>query len=378
MDERLNASLYTAKRSAIREFSKKAAATPDCVRLTLGEPDFATPSPICEAVGAALDRGETHYIENNGTLALRQAIAEFEREKNGMDYAADEVIVTAGATEALFTALFGILDPGDEVIIPTPAFVLYEQIVNLCRGVFVPLDTTEDGFQIISEKLEALITPRTKAIVLNSPNNPTGCILDRQSLEAVYRAVRDREIFVVCDDVYRQLVYGTEYHSFAEYRDLRDRLLVVQSFSKPYAMTGWRMGYLMADRPVKERLELVHQFTVVSSAAPFQRACIEALLYDPAPMLAEYARRRAYVLDRLARMGLYVHTPEGAFYVFPSVERFGMTSTAFCEMLLEKAHVAVTPGSAFGGEGFIRISYCCAMDILEKGLDRLEAFIRSL
>ena len=378
MTEHLNASLYTAKRSAIREFSKKAAATPDCVRLTLGEPDFATPAPICRAAAEALSLGETHYIDNNGTAALRQAIADFERENNGMDYAADEIIVTAGATEALFTALFGILDPGDEVIIPTPAFVLYEQIVNLCRGVFVPLDTTGDGFQINAERLDSLITPRTKAIVLNSPNNPTGCILDRQSLEAVYRTVRDREIFVVCDDVYRQLVYGAEYHSFAEYRSLRDRLLVVQSFSKPYAMTGWRMGYLMADRPVKERLELVHQFTVVSSAAPFQRACVEALRYDPSPMLAEYARRRAYVLDRLRGMGLDVRTPEGAFYVFPSVAGFGMSSAEFCESLLEKAHVAVTPGSAFGGEGFIRISYCCAMDVLEKGLDRLESFLRSL
>jgi len=378
MQDKLNAALYTAKRSAIREFSKKAAATPDCVRLTLGEPDFATPAPVCEAVGTALSLGETHYIENNGSLALREAIAAFEREHNGMDYVPDEIIVTAGATEALFCALFGVLNPGDEVIIPTPAFVLYEQIVNLCRGVFVPLDTTADGFQISPEKLEALITPRTKAIVLNSPNNPTGCVLNRRSLDAVYRAVKDRDIFVVCDDVYRRLVYDTEYHSFAEYRDLRNRLLVVQSFSKPYAMTGWRMGYLMADRPVKERLELVHQFAVVSSAAPFQQACIEALRYDPAPMLAEYAERRAYVLRRLGEMGLSVHTPEGAFYVFPSVKKYGMSSTAFCERLLNEAHVAITPGSAFGGEGFVRISYCCAMDVLEKGLERLEGFLRSL
>ena len=327
--------------------------------------------------GEALAAGETHYIENNGTLALRQAIADFEREKNGMDYGADEIVVTAGATEALFVALFGVLNPGDEVIVPTPAFVLYEQIINLCRGVYVPLDTTGSAFQIDPDALRALVTPKTKAIVLNSPNNPTGCVLNRQSLQAVHDAVKGRDIFVICDDVYRQLVYDTEYHSFAEYRDLRDRLLVVQSFSKPYAMTGWRMGYLMADRPVMERLELAHQFTVVSSAAPFQRACIEALKYDPAPMLSEYAKRRAYVLGRLSAMGMDVHTPEGAFYVFPSVEKYGMDSTSFCDRLLSEAAVAVTPGSAFGAEGYIRISYCCAMEALEKGLDRLEGFLHS-
>ena len=378
MQDKLNTALYAARRSAIREFSRRAARMPDCVRLTLGEPDFPTPEPVCSAVGAALAAGETHYIENNGTLALRRAIADFEREKNGMDYGADEIVVTAGATEALFVALFGVLNPGDEVIVPTPAFVLYEQIINLCRGVYRPLDTAGSAFQIDADALEALITPRTKAIVLNSPNNPTGCVLDKRSLQAVHDAVKDRDIFVVCDDVYRQLVYDTEYHSFAEYRDLRDRLLVVQSFSKPYAMTGWRMGYLMADRPVMERLELLHQFTVVSSAAPFQRACIEALRYDPAPMLSEYAKRRAFVLGRLSAMGMDVHTPEGAFYVFPSVKKYGMDSTSFCNRLLTEAAVAVTPGSAFGAEGYVRISYCCAMEALEKGLDRLEGFLHSL
>ena len=378
MQDKLNTALYTAKRSAIREFSRRAALMPDCVRLTLGEPDLPTPASVCAAVGKALAAGETHYIENNGSAALRQAIADLEREKNGMDYAADEIIVTVGATEALFTALFGVVNPGDEVIVPTPAFVLYEQIINLCRGVYVPLDTSADAFQIDPERLAALVTPKTKAIVLNSPNNPTGCILDRASLDAVYRVVRDRDIFVICDDVYRGLTYGAEYHSFAEYRDLREKLIVVQSFSKPYAMTGWRVGYLMADRPVKERLELVHQFTVVSTAAPFQRACIEALRYDPAPMREIYAQRRAYVLRRLRELGMDVRTPEGAFYVFPSVRKYGMDSTAFCERLLSEAHVAVTPGAAFGADGFIRISYCCATEELEKGLDRLAGFVRSL
>ena len=378
MVDRLNAAMYGAKRSAIREFSRLAARTPGCVRLTLGEPDFTTPAPICAKVGEALAAGETHYIENNGTLALRERIAAFEREKNGLDYAAGDVIVTAGATEALFVALFGILNPGDEVIVPTPAFVLYERIIGLCRGVFVPLDTSAKGFQIDPDALEALITPHTKAIILNSPNNPTGCVYDRDSLEAVRRAAAAREIFVICDDVYRQLCYTPDFHSFAEYQELRDRIIVAQSFSKPYAMTGWRVGYLLSDAPVRERLELAHQFMVTSAPAPFQRACAAALDYDPGDMLDEYRRRRDFVLAALGAMGLDAPEPQGAFYVFPSIARFGMDSTTFCTRLLREAGVAVTPGGAFGADDHIRISYCCAMDALREGMARLRRFIERL
>ena len=378
MADRLNTALYGAKRSAIREFSRLAARTPGCIRLTLGEPDFDTPAPVCAAVGEALAAGETHYIENNGVPALREKIAAFERERNGLDYAAGDVIVTAGATEALFAALFGILNPGDEVIVPVPAFVLYERIVGLCRGVFVPLDTAPSGFQIDEASLSALITPRTKAIVLNSPNNPTGVVYDRRSLEAVRRVAAAREIFVICDDVYRQLCYAPDYLSFAEYRELRDRIIVAQSFSKPYAMTGWRMGYLLADAPVRERLELAHQFMVTSTPAPFQRACVAALDADPGDMLAEYRRRRDFVLAALGGMGLEAPVPQGAFYVFPSIARFGMDSAAFCTRLLTEAGVAVTPGGAFGADGHVRVSYCCAMDDLREGMARLAGFIGRL
>ena len=378
MADRLNTALYGAKRSAIREFSRLAARKPGCIRLTLGEPDFDTPAPVCAAVGEALAAGETHYIENNGVPALREKIAAFERERNGLDYAAGDVIVTAGATEALFAALFGILNPGDEVIVPVPAFVLYERIVGLCRGVFVPLDTAPSGFQIDEASLSALITPRTKAIVLNSPNNPTGVVYDRRSLEAVRRVAAAREIFVICDDVYRQLCYAPDYLSFAEYRELRDRIIVAQSFSKPYAMTGWRMGYLLADAPVRERLELAHQFMVTSTPAPFQRACVAALDADPGDMLAEYRRRRDFVLAALGGMGLEAPVPQGAFYVFPSIARFGMDSAAFCTRLLTEAGVAVTPGGAFGADGHVRVSYCCAMDDLREGMARLAGFIGRL
>ena len=375
MRDRLNEAVYSARRSPIREFSQLAAKTPDCIRLTLGEPDFDTPEPVCEAAVEALAAGETHYIENNGAPELREKIAAFEK---GLNYAADEVIVTVGATEAIFAALFGILNPGDEVIVPLPAFVLYERIIGLCRAVLVPLDTREDAFQIAPDKLSALITPRTKAIILNSPNNPTGCVYDKASLEAVYNAVKEKGIFVLCDDVYRGLRYGDDYHSFAEFQDLREQIIVVQSFSKPYAMTGWRVGYLMADRSVKERLELLHQFMVTSSPAPFQRACIAALDYDFQDMVANYRRRRDYILSRLRGMGLEVRTPEGAFYVFPSIAKFGMGSNEFCARLLTEAKVALTPGLCFGADDHVRISYCCGDHALTEGMDRLEGFLHGL
>lgn len=378
LSKSLNTALYGAKSSAIRVFSALAAATPGCIALTLGEPDFDTPAPIVEKVEEAFQNHETHYIANNGSMELREAISRYEREKNGLNYGSDEIIITAGATEALFTALFGILNPGDEVIIPSPYFVLYEEIIRLCRGVTIPLDTSENDFQIDSAALQAKITPRTKAILINSPNNPTGCMLNRKSLEIIRDAVKDSNIFVITDDVYRQLVYEGEYHSFAEFQEVRDNILVVQSFSKPYAMTGWRMGYLMADKKVMERLAFVHQYAVTSTPAPFQRACIAALDYDPAPMREVFRRRREYVVDRLQKMGLELTVPEGAFYVFPSIKKLGLDSSTFCTRMVKEAGVAVTPGLCFGAEGYIRITYSYSDDTLKEGLDRLERFLSTL
>ena len=378
MRDCLNTALYGAKRSAIREYSALAKATPGCLSLTLGEPEFDTPAPIRAAAEQALEQHETHYIPNNGAPALLEGIARYEWEKHGLDYTPEEVIVTAGATEALFVALFGILNPGDEVVIPTPAFVLYEEIVRLCRGIPVPLNTTEDGFQLRREKLASVVTPWTKAILLNTPNNPTGCVYSRESLEAVAELAAERRIFAICDDVYRELCYTEDYVSLSSFRELRDRLLVVQSFSKPWAMTGWRMGYLLADRPVKERLELLHQFMVVSTPAPFQRAALAALDYDPSELRETYRRRRDYTLDRLQVMGLPVTRPEGAFYVFPSVAAYGLSSGEFCTRMIREAGLAATPGSCFGGEGHIRLSYCCSDAVLEEGLNRLERFIKTL
>ena len=378
MLNRLNSAVYGVKKSAIREFSRMAKETPGCIGLTLGEPDFDTPLSVRDAAKLALDAGETHYIENNGTLELRTAIAEFERVHNGMDYTPDEVIVTVGATEALFTALFGILNPGDEVIVPTPAFGLYESIVGLCRGTFAALPTEDNGFQISREMIESAITPRTKAIILNSPNNPTGCVYTDETLRNIHDAVAGRDIFVLCDDVYRQLTYSDGCRSFAEFRDLREQIMVIQSFSKSYAMTGWRVGWLLCDLPVKKEIEKIHQFSVVSAPSTAQRACAEALRCDPAPMRETYRRRRDFALKRLEEIGLEVCRPEGAFYLFPSIEKFGMDSAAFCTRMIREAGLAATPGFCFGSDKHIRLTYCYSDEELAEGLNRLERFVRSL
>ena len=283
-----------------------------------------------------------------------------------------------GATEALFCALFGILNPGDEVIVPTPAFGLYESIVKLCRGVYVPLDTRETGFQITAEQLRRAVTPRTKALILTSPNNPTGCVYTHETLEAIHSVVRDAPLFILCDEVYRDLTYTDRFESFSRYQDLRQKLIVAQSFSKPYAMTGWRVGYLMADRPVKAQLEKVHQYDVVSVPTFVQRACVKALDTDVRPMRETCRRRRDYVCARLDAMGLSYFRPEGAFYVFPSIAAYGMDSTVFCTRMMKEGKLACTPGVCFGAEGFLRISYCYGDDVLREGMDRLERFLHTL
>ena len=375
----MNRAIEAVQPSAIRVFSRMARETPGCIALTLGEPDFDTPESIRQAAHAALESGQTHYIENNGAMALRNAIADFERGRYQMDYAPEEIIVTSGATEALFATLFAILNPDDEVIVPVPAFGLYQSIVQMCRGRFVPLPTyAEQGYQIDCNALKARITPRTKAILLNSPNNPTGCVYSVETLNALRKCLKDQPIFIVCDDVYRQLYYGQPPHSFSEFREFRNRLVVVQSFSKPYAMTGWRLGYLMADHPVVRQIEKVHQDSVVSTAAFSQDAGIEALRCDPVPMRETYKFRRDYALMRLRDMALPTPTPDGAFYCFPSIEAFRMDSTAFCTRMLREAGLAATPGACFGDDGHIRLTYCYDMEHLQKGFDRLEQFVMSL
>ena len=378
MELRMNDAVMNVQVSGIRRFTYLVRATPGACALTIGEPDLNTPDPIKAAAKAALDAGDTHYPPGNGYPYLLEAISKFEAEQHGLHYSPDEIIVTVGATEAVSAAFHTLLNPGDEVIIPTPAFGLYEAVVRLCRAVPVFLPTEDHGFQIDPAALAAALTPRTKAIVLTSPNNPTGCIYSRETLDAVHDLLRDKPVFVLCDDVYRTLTYGEDYHSFAEYRDMRDRIVVIQSFSKPYAMTGWRVGYVMADAAVKGRMEVFHQYAVTSVPAFIQPACVKALESDTAPMVEIFRKRRDYVYRRLTDMGLPVQEPQGAFYMFVDLRKFGMDSVTFCERMLKESLVGIIPGVYFGTEGYARLSYCYSDADLKEGLDRIERFIRSL
>lgn len=376
MIERMNGRLLTLEPSGIRRFTALAKSVDGCAMLTIGEPDFETPTPIKEACKRGLDENHTHYPPNVGSEALRRQIASFE-EKWGLAYDADEVLLTIGATEAIYTAMTGVLEPGDEVIIPTPAFALYESIARMAGAVPVFLDTAATGFQITAEALNAAVTERTKLLVLNSPNNPTGCVQGQAALDAVEAAALNGNFFVLCDDVYTALSYGP-CPRLAARRALKDRLLVVQSFSKPYAMTGWRVGYLMAHRPVMEKLALLHAAAVVSVAAFHQDACARALEWDPSEMVETYRSRRDYMYGRLRAMGLAVVEPMGAFYMFPSIEKYGLSSEEFCRRMIVEAKVAAVPGTCFGAEGFLRLSYCYSMEEIETGLDRMEAFLGKL
>ena len=375
----LNESLDNLQLSGIRRITAKAKQTPGCILLTLGEPDGNTAEAVKAEVAASLAENDTHYPPNNGKDFLREAIAAH-MARRGLSYAADEVIATCGATEALFVALTCVMNPGDEAVVPTPAFGLYESIITLNRGVFVPLDTRASSFQITENALARVASERTKAIVLTSPNNPTGCVYDERSLDAVARFARERDVFVVCDDVYASLAYDdAPYKGFAcRYPDLRDRVIVCDSFSKPYAMTGWRLGWVAADAPLIAQMAKIHQYMVSSVPSFVQRAAACALEQDVSAARESYRARRDYVLERLAAMGLSTVRPAGAFYAFPSIEKFGMSSEEFCLRLIDEAGVALVPGSCFSAEGFVRISYCCSMDAIEEGLDRLEGFVRRL
>lgn len=366
------------KPSGIRLFAQKAAEREGCISLTLGEPDFETPLPVKDAAKRALDENMTHYSPNSGYMSLRQAIADFEREKKGLSYRPEEIIVTAGATEALNIALGTVLEAGDEVIIPVPAFGLYASIVEMYGGRPVYVDTSSSGFQLDADALRGAISPQTKAIVLNSPNNPTGAVYTKETLDAVHEVLLELPVFVICDEVYDQLTFDDGRGTFAAFDDMRDRIIVVQSFSKPYAMTGWRAGYVMADLPLTKIMELVHQFSVVSVPSFIQPACEEALNWDASPMRVSIKQRSRYVCERLAAMGLPVTEPMGTFYLFPEIREFGMDSETFCLKLIEDEGLALTPGSCFQGEGFVRISCCYPMEVLEEGMERLTKFAARL
>ena len=372
----MNHNLEKLQRSGIRVFTNLARQTPDCRMLTIGEPDLDTPKEIRAAAVRAMEAGQTHYAPNQGTEGLRTAIAAFET-RRGRPTKPEEVLVTVGATQALNTALTGLLNPGDEVIIPTPAFSLYDSIVTAAGAKSVFLDVSKDGFQITKKALEGCLTEKTRAIVLNSPNNPTGVVLNENSLETVAQAVARREMYLLCDNVYGALSYVNCPDLTLE-ESIRDRTILCQSFSKPYAMTGWRVGYLVAPESLISRLLLLSAAQIAAVPTFVQAAAETALTLDVTSMRELYRARRDYVTGRLRAMDLSFPEPEGAFYVFPSIEKFGIPSWEFCTRMIREAGLAAVPGVCFGTEGYIRLSYCYSDQELREGLDRLEAFIRNL
>lgn len=373
------------KPSGIRKFFDMLDSMTDVVALTVGQPDFVTPWHIREAGITSLEQGKTYYTSNAGLIEMRREICSYLSRRFDLTYNENEIIVTVGGSEAIDIAFRAILNDGDEVIIPTPCFVCYDPLVKMAGGVPVALVTEEkDNFKLTPEKLKAAITPKTKLLVMPFPNNPTGAIMTREELEEIVEILRDTDIMVLSDEIYAEMTYnGRKHVSIASLDGMRERTVVVNGFSKAYAMTGWRMGYTAAPQPITKQMLKLHQFAIMSSPTTSQFAAIQALKNgdsDIEYMVGEYDMRRRYLVDGLRNLGIPCFEPEGAFYVFPNVGIFGMTSEEFCERLLYEGRVAIVPGTAFGecGEGFARISYAYSLDHIKEALERIAAFIKTL
>lgn len=368
--------------SGIRKFFDLLSSMEDIISLGVGEPDFVTPAGIRQAGVRSIEEGLTHYTSNYGLIELRQAIAHHLHRRYGVEYdPATEVIVTTGVSEAINLAMLAIVDRGDEVLGPDPGYVAYLPTVLLAGGVFVPVPTSaEHDFKMLAHDLEDLITPRTKAILIGYPCNPTGAVMEREDLLAVAEVAERRNLFVISDEIYDRLVYGIEHTCFSSLPGMRDRTLLMGGFSKAYAMTGWRLAFTCARVDLTEAMMRVHQYIMMSAPTMSQYAALEALRNgeeDVRGMLAEYDRRRRMVVRELNAMGLACFEPRGAFYCFPSVRITGLSDEAFAEGLLMEEKVAVVPGSAFGrfGVGHVRICYAESYEVLEEALRRMRRFV---
>ncbi len=374
------------KPSGIRKFFDMLGGMDDVVALTVGQPDFVTPWHIREAGIDSLERGKTYYTSNSGLLEMREEISRYLKRRFDLTYDPEhEIVVTVGGSEAIDMAMRAILNPGDEVIIPTPCFVCYEPLCRMADGVPVTVVTEEkDNFKLTPEKLKAAITDKTKLLVMPFPNNPTGAIMTEEELEEIADIIRGTDIMILSDEIYAEMTYNGKKHvSIATLPGMRERTVVVNGFSKAYAMTGWRMGYTAAPAPITAQILKLHQFAIMCAPTVSQFAAVEALKNgdsDIAEMTAEYDARRRFLVDGLRKIGIPCFEPEGAFYVFPNVGAFGMSSEEFCERLLYEGKVAIVPGNAFGdcGEGFARISYAYSLRHIEQALQRIEAFVKTL
>ena len=382
----LNEGARNIKPSGIRRFFDIANEMDDVISLSIGEPDFFTPWHIREAAITALEKGKTRYTANRGMIALREEICKFYKKKYQLSYQPEtEVLVTVGGSEAIDMALRCIIGEGEEVIIPEPCFVCYDPLTRMAGGVPVAIQTkAENEFRLTADELENAITEKTKALIFPYPNNPTGAVMRREHLEALTEVIIKHDLIVLSDEIYSELTYGYRPHvSIASLPGMRERTIVINGFSKTYSMTGWRMGYAVAPKELIAPMTKLHQYAIMSAPTISQFAAIEALRNgndDIAEMRDQYDMRRRLIVDGLNRLGLTCFEPEGAFYVFPSIQSTGMTSDEFCERLIYDKHVAVVPGTAFGacGEGYIRISYAYSIKHLSEALNRIAAFLKEL
>jgi aminotransferase len=373
------------KPSGIRKFFDIAAGVPDIISLSVGEPDFKTPWAVRREAISILEKGRTTYTSNAGLAPLRNAAGEYFKRTINTEYNPDtEIIITVGGSEAIDISIRALVNPGDEVIVPEPCFVSYSPIVELTGGVAVAAQTrVQDNFKLTEEILKPLITPKTKALILSYPNNPTGAVMRKNELEQIARLLKDTDIMVISDEIYSELTYGEPHVSIAQIGDMRERTIVVNGFSKAFAMTGWRLGFTAAPAPVAEQILKIHQYAIMCSPTVSQYAAVTALT-DPAvlgevhEMAEEYDMRRRLVLKSFEEIGLDCFTPEGAFYVFPSIKSSGLTSQEFCTRLIRDKKVAVVPGDAFGncGEGYVRVSYAYSIKHLTTAIKRIGEFVK--
>jgi aminotransferase len=373
------------KPSGIRKFFDLAASIEDVISLGVGEPDFVTPWSIREAAILSLEEGFTSYTANPGLLELRQEISKYLKKRFDVVYSPiDQVIVTVGASLALDIAFRAILNPGDEVLIVEPAFVSYGPLVAMAGGKPVPIATTaENGFKLTPKHIEMAVTSKTKAILICSPNNPTGTCLNKDEMVEIARAIEKHDLILVSDEIYAELTYDEDYTSFAAIDGMYERTILINGFSKGFAMTGWRLGFLAAPQAFVEQMVKIFQYTTMCAPHMLQHGAIEALRNtsdEVENMRKSYRRRRNYVVQSLNNIGLDCHSPGGAFYVFPSIKKTGLTSEQFAEQLLLKEKVAVVPGTAFGesGEGYVRCSYATSMEQLQEAIKRISRFMESL
>lgn len=385
MRDPLSKKIVSIEPSGIRKFFDLVSSMPDAISLGVGEPDFDTPWRIREEGIYSLERGRTFYTSNAGLKELKEEIAKYLQRKINVSFNPDdEIIVTVGGSEGIDIALRAMLDPGDEVLIPQPSYVSYLPCTILADGVPVTIPLKEENeFRLTAQELEAAITPRSKILVLPFPNNPTGAIMTREDLEPIAEVVKKHDMYVLSDEIYSELTYKTEHVSIASLPEMRDRTLVINGFSKGFAMTGWRLGYICAQKKIARQMLKIHQYAIMCAPTNSQYAAIEGLRNcdgEVQQMRTAYNQRRRYLLSEFRKMGLECFEPFGAFYVFPCIREFGMTSEEFAERFLAEEKVAVVPGTAFGrcGEGFIRVSYAYSLEDLKEAVGRLERFVGRL